>query len=66
MNKLIAIGNCGHYCVFLNLTREEAIERFVESKENWHRCSVDDVELHNNIHEVDFDDRFYSYEVGEI
>lgn len=66
MNKLIAIGSLGNFCVFLNLTREEAIKRYVESKENWQSCSIHDVELYNSVHEVDFDDRFYSYEVGEI
>lgn len=66
-NKLISIGWLGIKRCYLNVSREEAIKRYVEEAENSILDDIDEHYLVRNdlIEEFDFDDEFSAYDVGE-
>jgi prefoldin subunit 5 len=61
-NKLIVIGWLGMKRCYLNISREEAIERYKKDEEileeEW-------VEIEEDIKEFQFEDEFYAYDAGE-
>lgn len=60
MNHLITIGYIGIMRAYLNVPRDEAIRRFIESEES-------DIETaENTIHEFDFNDEFKVYSASSI
>jgi len=62
MNKLIVIGWIGIKKCYLNIEKEEAIERYMKSEEMT-REEFDEAEL--SCDEVKFDDEFDAYDIWE-
>lgn len=61
MNKLIIIGFISNYVCYLNVSREEAISRFIKEND-WYTLD----EVNNMTYEMEFKDSFGAYEVNEI
>lgn len=61
-HKLVTIGNIGMKHAYLDVPREEAIERFKASCCNYFDT---DQELEQSVYEFEFDDEFYVYDAGE-
>ena len=64
MNKLISIGSLGNKNCYLNVSMEEAIERFCKSEEYTKEEFKEYIEDRFLIDEFEFEDEFYAYEVG--
>lgn len=62
MNKIISIGWAGVQRCYLNITEEQAIERFCKS-ENMTREQIDEYNI--PIDFIEFDDEFWAYKVWE-
>jgi len=63
-NKLTVIGYLGDKSAYLNLSKEEAIRRFLDSNLNFQDCVEEDVEKFYNVKEFYFDDEFCVYEAS--
>lgn len=61
-NKLTVIGYLGDKSAYLNLSKEEAIRRFLDSNLNFQDCVEEDVEKYYNVEEFYFDDEFCVYD----
>jgi 1-deoxy-D-xylulose 5-phosphate reductoisomerase len=61
-NKLTVIGYRGDKSAYLNLSKEEAIRRFLDSNLNFQDCVEEDVEKYGNVEEFYFDDEFCVYD----
>ena len=61
-NKLTVIGYLGDKSAYLNLSKEEAIRRFLDSNLNFQDCVEEDVEKYRNVEEFYFDDEFCVYD----
>lgn len=57
MNKIIVIGYLGIKRCYLNITKEEALKRYID--ENGHDFEVEDIE------EFEFKDEFSVYDIWE-
>ncbi len=60
-NRLIVIGWLGDKRAYLNITREEAIARYIEAEGE----SLDTLLNNGLIEEFDFDDEFWVYAANE-
>lgn len=59
-NKLITIGWLGIRTAFLNVSREEAIRRYLQK-------NPEDADVADKlVHEFEFDDEFYTYEADAL
>jgi hypothetical protein len=64
-NKLISIGWLGIKRCYLNVSREEAIRRFVRDECDGNPEITDETLTKDRlIEEFEFDDEFYAYDVG--
>ncbi len=59
-NNLIRIGYTGDMTCYLNITREEAIERYLRDNPF---TTYEDLIIENMINEFEFDDEFLAYSV---
>lgn len=59
-NNLIRIGYTGDMTCYLNVTREEAIERYLRDNPF---TTYEDLIKENMVHEFEFDDEFLAYSV---
>ncbi len=62
-NRLTTIGYMGVKRAYLNVSREEAQRRFIESEEGTNSFSTP-ADLDNRTTEFEFDDEFSTYEAG--
>ncbi len=62
-NKIISIGYIGLRKCYLNVTEEEAIERYCKT-ENISRQEFDNEDI--SIFTINFNDEFSAYEIWEI
>ena len=63
-NKIISIGFVGCYSCYLNISEEEAIQRYIKKEDMTESELQDDGYI--NIHQFEFDDEFEAYSVNEI
>lgn len=59
MNTLVVIGYLGGYDVFMNVDREQAIERYAKK----HDVTVEYVKNEYRITELEFTDEFEVYDI---
>ena len=65
-NKLVVIGYLGVKTCFLNVSREEAIQRFIKMNQIPGETTEElDQELLDSIKEFDFDDSFSAYDAWQ-
>jgi hypothetical protein len=66
-NRLVAIGFLGDFKVYLNLTREQAVERYCK-EEGVEGVSEEELYLNKSvsINEFEFGDVFWAYEVEAL
>lgn len=60
MNKIVCIGYIGLKKCYLNLSKEESIERYIKSE------GITEEVFNNsyiNVYEIEFDDEFCAYEI---
>lgn len=61
-NKLTVIGYLGDKNAYLNLSKEEAIQRFMQDNLRDEDCNKEYVEKYGNVEEFYFDDEFCVYD----
>jgi thymidylate kinase len=61
-NSLVVIGYLGDKTAYLNLSKEEAIQRFMQDNLSDEDCNKEYVEKHYNVEEFYFDDEFFVYD----
>lgn len=61
-NKLITIGYMGNQTAYLNLSQEEAINRFLASHHNFSEWEIKE---HGLMSSFEFDDSFSVYDAWE-
>lgn len=59
-NKIIAIGYTGNFTCYLNISRKEAIERYMKNNPF---ITLEDIVIEYMVKEFEFDDEFLSYSV---
>ena len=62
MNKLVIIGRIGHFRCYLNVSEEEAKERYEESEGS----PIEELLEYNEIYTMEFEDEFESYKIWEV